>query len=77
MPRPKSANDIQLTVNVSEAIRDRIDALTEPGASMPGAVLTRSDVMRSALVEGLAVLEQRFKGQHAPAPSHHAPPRKR
>ena len=58
MPRPKTDNAIQLTVNVSEEVRDRIDALTSRGAgSMPGLVLSRADVMRAALLRGLDSLE--------------------
>lgn len=69
MPRPKSANVVQVTVLIPEDAADRASALTGR-LGMPGVSLTRAEVLRVAILRGLDVLE----AEHPAAPS---PPARR
>ena len=48
----------QIAVRLPPELIERLDALTEP-LSPPGVQFGRSDVMRMALTEGVAILEKR------------------
>lgn len=60
MPRAKSEFTEQLTLNVTPETCERSDALAER-MTVPGVrKLTRSDVLRAAIEEGLKALDARF-----------------
>jgi hypothetical protein len=62
MPRPKSDYTVQITLLVTKELRDRADRLSQ---TMPprGMRMTRTDVLRAALAEGLGVLERRVRAR--------------
>ncbi len=56
MPRPKSEFDVQMTFRIPRAWLECADAL-RAHVSKDGLNVTRTDVLRVALVAGLAKLE--------------------
>jgi hypothetical protein len=56
VPRPKSANVVQVTVLIPEEVSDRAEALGERMAP-PGVTLSRAEVLRAAILRGLDALE--------------------
>lgn len=56
MPRPKSTNTLQVTLQLPEDAGDRATALA-PRIGVPGVLLTRAEVLRVAVLRGLDVLE--------------------
>jgi hypothetical protein len=57
MPRPKTDNDQQIAIRVPKEWLDRAQALV-PHLASPGISVTRTDVIRVALLRGLEALEE-------------------
>jgi hypothetical protein len=62
VPRPKSANTLQVSLNVPEAWEAEIERLAE-AMSEPGITITKSDVMRRAMRLGLDALAKKKGGR--------------
>jgi hypothetical protein len=60
MPRPKSANDIQVCVLVPTDWVERLDTVAAK-LSDPAVALTRADILRRVIHEGLQGLEAAAK----------------
>ncbi len=52
MPRPKGANDAQVTFNLPGAWLDELDELAK-AMSMPGVEITRAHALRAAVRKGI------------------------
>lgn len=69
MPRTKSANDTQFAIHIPKAWLERFDQIVphlDPTLTDAGVHVTRSDVMRVALYEGLKALEARTRKAKRP-----------
>jgi hypothetical protein len=55
MPRPASENTFQITFKIPQEWIDKADHLAS-AMSRPGLTLTRTDVLRTALAQGLDAL---------------------
>jgi len=60
MPRPPSPNAVQISIRVPPEWLERADAVAEK-MGRPGLEMTRADVLRMALVQGLEFVEQEVK----------------
>ena len=68
MPRPKNPDrELQLSFVSSEDVRARLDVMAERmSAAAAGAGVSRADVLRAAVEEGLRALEAKYPAPHAP-----------
>jgi hypothetical protein len=55
MPRAKTANDVQVSIKLPAAVVAQADELAGRLAP-PGAVLTRTDVLRAAIIRGISAI---------------------
>ncbi|WP_394841310.1 hypothetical protein LZC95_30095 [Pendulispora brunnea] len=60
MPRPPSPNAIQISIRVPPEWLERADVVATK-MSRPGLEMTRADVLRMALVQGLDLVEREVK----------------
>jgi len=60
MPRPPSQNAVQISIRVPPEWLQRADAIAAKMAR-PGLEMTRADVLRMALVQGLDSVEREVK----------------
>lgn len=65
VPRPKSGNDDQVSINLPPAWKEDAERLART-MSRPGMVITRADILRMALRMGLDALEAEGKAQGSP-----------
>lgn len=67
VPRPKSGNDDQVSINLPPAWKEDAERLAR-AMSRPGMVCTRADVLRMSLRMGLDALEAEHRTAKTPAP---------
>jgi hypothetical protein len=68
VPRPKSGNDDQVSINLPTLWKDDAERLAQ-AMSRPGMVITRADVLRTALRMGLDALDAEVKAKSHGEPS--------
>jgi hypothetical protein len=57
VPRPKSANDLQVTVLLPSELVDRLDARAAAKSQEQGLTVTRADILRLVIRRGLEALD--------------------
>jgi hypothetical protein len=59
MPRPKGPNDVQVSVLIPAEWVEKLDALAAKRADEEGINLSRSDVLRIVIRQGLTAMEEK------------------